>query len=266
MAMVEIEGTQVFYRVDGRGPGLVLVHGTGGDGESNWGHLVGRLAAHWTVVRPDYAGSGNTVDDGRGLSVEALAAQVVAAARAANVVPFDLVGFSLGASVAAFIAAQYPDDVRAVVLLAGFAAGTDSRMQMEFGLWRDLIGTDRRAMARLLLLTGFSPDFLRSLSTQQLEDNIEAIVTGNQWEGMGRQVELDLSLDVSEQAKRINKPTLVMGCTQDQMVPPAHARALAAAIPGARYVELDSGHLAPLERPDECLHQVVDFLRAIATG
>lgn len=260
--MVEIDRAKVSYRVDGHGPGLVLVHGTGGNGESNWGHLVGRLAADWTVVRPDYAGSGATADDGQPLSVPVLAAQVVGAARAAGAAPFDLAGFSLGASIAAYIAAEYPDDVRAVVLLAGFASGADSRMQLEFGLWRDLIRTDRRAMARLVLLTGFSPDFVRELTVQQIEENIDAIVSGNQWEGMARQVALDLSLDVSEQARRINKPTLVIGCTQDQMVPTAHARALAATIPGARYAELESGHLAPLEKPDEFVRLMTDFLRA----
>ncbi|KVS41306.1 thioesterase [Burkholderia vietnamiensis] len=262
MAVAEINHAKVSYQVDGHGPGLVLVHGTGGNGESNWGHLVERFATTWTVVRPDYAGSGATVDDGQPLSVPILAAQVVGAARAAGAVPFDMVGFSLGASVAAYVAAEYPDDLRALVLLAGFASGADSRMQLEFGLWRDLIHTDRRAMARLVLLTGFSPAFLQGLSVQQIEENIDDIVIGNQWEGMARQVALDLSLDVREQVKRINKPTLVIGCTQDHMVPTAHARALAATIPGAQYAELESGHLAPLERPDEFVQLVADFLRA----
>ncbi|WP_213992247.1 alpha/beta hydrolase [Sodalis sp. dw_96] len=261
MAIIEIAGAQVSYQVDGHGPGLVFVHGTGGDSQSNWGHLVERFSGQWTVVRPDYAGSGATVDDGQPLSLAALAAQVVGAARAAGALPFHLVGFSLGASIAAYIAAEYADEVRSVVLLAGFASGADGRMQLEFSLWRGLIRSDRRSMARLLLLTGFSPDFLRSLSQQQIEETVDAIISGNQWEGMGRQVELDLSLDVSEQVKRIAKPTLVIGCAHDYMVPPAHGRALAAAIPGARYAELDSGHLATLERPDEFTRLVTDFLR-----
>jgi len=260
MAVVDIEGVKVAYQVDGQGPGLVLVHGTGGDGTSNWGHLVERLGRHWTVVRPDYSGSGATVDDGRPLSVALLAAQVVEAARAAGAVPFDLVGFSLGAGVAAFIAAEYPADVRSVVLLAGFMSGADSRSQLEFGLWRDLIDGDRRALARLMLLTGFSPAFLRKLSVQQLEENVEALVANSAWQGMARQVALDLSMDVSEQVRHIAKPVLVIGCTQDQMVPPAHARALAEAIPGARYAELDSGHMAVFEQPEEFMRQVVEFL------
>jgi 3-oxoadipate enol-lactonase len=252
----------VAYHIDGQGPGLVLVHGTGGDSKSNWGHLVERFAASWTVVRPDYAGSGATLDAQEPLSAAALAAQVVAAAKAAGAVPFDLIGFSLGAGIAAYIAAEYPDLVRSIVLLAGFATGEDSRLKLQFELWRDLIRSDRWSLARLVLLTGFSPDFLSGLSPQQIEENVRSIVADNQWEGMARQVELNLILDVSGQVKRIAKPTLVIGCTHDHIVRPADARAMAAMIPGARYTELDSGHLAPLECPDEFVRLVTDFLRA----
>jgi len=109
------------------------------------------------VVRPDYSGSGATVDDGQPLSVEILAAQVVGAARAAGAVPFDLVGFSLGASLATYIAAEYPAEVRSVAVLAGFASGRNSRFKLQFGLWRDLIGGDVGALAKLMVLTGMSP-------------------------------------------------------------------------------------------------------------
>ena len=262
MAMVEVERAQVAYRVDGNGPGLVLVHGTGADSQSNWAHLVEQFTSDWTVVRPDYSGSGETQDHGGALTIEMLAEQVIAAANAATVAPFDLVGYSLGAAIVAYIAAEHPEQVRSVVLLAGAAKGSDSRLQLQFELWRDLIRTDRRALARVVLLTGFSPDFVTGWSRKQVDETIEMILTTNRWEGMARQVELDLKLDVSEQVKRIAKPTLVIGCTHDHMVPPSHARELASAIPGARYVEMQAGHLAPLECPDEFVQLVKDFLQA----
>lgn len=251
MNTVDAGGATVAYRVDGRGPGLVLVHGTGGNAETNWAQMVPALAADWTVVRPDYSGSGDTRDDGTPLSAERLATQVVAAAEAAGSVPFDLVGFSLGAAVATVIAADYPHLVRRVVLLGAFLSSADPRQKMQFGLWRDLIRTDRTAMARLVLVTGFSPSFLSKLGDAGIDETVMAIVTGNDWDGMARQVELDLHIDVGGHARRIDKPVLVVGCTHDHMVPPSEARTVAAAIPGARYAELDSGHLAPLERADE---------------
>lgn len=261
MPVVGVGDARVAYQVEGSGPGLVLVHGTGGNSQTNWSQLVGRLAESRTVVRPDYSGSGATIDNGGPLTVALLAAQVVAAAKDAEATPFDLVGFSLGATVATYIAAKYPDLVRSVVLLAGFVSSADARQTMQFELWRDLIRTDRRAMARFILITGFSPDFLSGLGNTAIGTAVDEIVANNNWEGMARQVELDLTIDVRDQARRIAKPALVIGCIHDHMVPPVHARELAALIPGSRYVEMATGHLAPLEKPDQFAGLVLDFLR-----
>jgi pimeloyl-ACP methyl ester carboxylesterase len=123
---VEVGKAEVAFRVDGAGPGLMLLHGAGGNSETNWGPVVGRLSERHTVVRPDYSGSGETIDDGRPLTVPMLAAQAVAAAKQAGAIPFDLVGFSLGAVVATYIAAEYADLVRSVILLAGSAASVNN--------------------------------------------------------------------------------------------------------------------------------------------
>jgi pimeloyl-ACP methyl ester carboxylesterase len=151
--------------------------------------------------------------------------------------------------------------VRSVILLAGFVSSQDARQKMQFELWRDLIRTDRQAMARFILITGFSPDFLSNLSGTAISEAIRDIVANNNWEGMARQVELDLTIDVRDRAQRITKPALVIGCTHDHMVPPAHAKELAALIPGARYREMTTGHLAPLEQPEALTELVLDFLR-----
>ena len=258
---VERNGVSIAYRVEGNGPGLVLVHGTGADGDTNWAALAADLARDWRVVRPDYAGSGQTRDGGGALTVAGLAAQVTAAAEAAGLERFDLVGFSLGAAVAATIAADRPERVRRLVLLGPLLSAADPRLQLEFRLWRDLIERDRATLARLIVLTGFSPAFVSQLGAEELDDLIGLILDGNDWEGMARQVELDLVLDVAAAARRIACPTLVVGQRLDHMVPVEQARAAAAAIPGARYAEIDTGHLGLLERPGEVAVLLRGFLR-----
>lgn len=260
MFFVEVDEAKVAFRIDGGGPGLLLLHGTGGSSETNWLPLVASLSRHRTVIRPDFSGSGETIDDGGPLTVSMLAAQAVAAARQGGVSPFDVVGFSLGSAVAIYIAAEYPDLVRSLTLIAGFADSSDTRHRLEMELWRDLIRTDHHAMARLLLLTGFSPDFLSGMDAAKVLQAVNEIVATNNWEGMARQVDLNLTLDVRDQARRIALPTLVIGCTHDHMVPPAHARGLLGIISEARYVEISTGHLAVLERPDEIAQSILDFL------
>jgi pimeloyl-ACP methyl ester carboxylesterase len=260
MPFVEVEQSKVAFKVDGTGPGLMLVHGTGGNSETNWGPMVATLAESRTVIRPNYSGSGDTIDDGMPLTVALLAAQAVAAAEEVGGTPFDLVGFSLGSAISIYITAEYPDLVRSVTLIAGLADSADPRFRLEMELWRDLIRTDRRAMARLLLLAGFSPDFLSQMDPQTILQTIEEIVEKNNWEGMARQIELNMTLDVRDQARRITKPALIIGCTHDQMVPPAHARGLNDMIPNTRYLEIETGHLATLERPAEIARSILYFL------
>jgi pimeloyl-ACP methyl ester carboxylesterase len=260
MPSVAINGALVSYRLDGSGPGMVLVHGTGGNSETNWAAMTEEFAKSHTVVRPDYSGSGDTTDQGGPLMLTQLAKQVAAAAEDAGAIPFDLVGFSLGAAVSIVVAAERPDLVRSLVLVSGFVSSADARQQAQFTLWRDLIRSDVHAMARLLLLSGFSPAFVSRMDHAQVADILEQIVRTMRWDGMARQVELDMEIDVTEYARRIHAPTLIVGCTQDQMVPIHHARAVADLIKGSRFVELDSGHVAPQERPEELAHLVRAFV------
>lgn len=259
MNKIAIENADVSYKVDGNGPGLVLVHGTGGSAENNWEHLVSALAENWTVVRPNYSGSGETIDTGGDLTAEETARQVVAAAKAAGAVPFDLVGFSLGSAISTVIAADYPHLVKRVVLLSPFLSNRDPRQKIQFELWRELIKEDRNALIRLILLTGFSPRFISELGHEGVSAIIDSFISEINWEGMTRQIELDISIDVQDAAIRISKPALIIGATHDHIAPSFHAKAVAATISGSRYVELDTGHLAHIERPDEFISLLKDF-------
>lgn len=261
---VEVRKARVAYRVDGSGPALVLVSGTGGDLHSNWDHLVAPLAGQRKVIRVDYSGSGQTQDGGGALTVEMLAEQVLAAARAGGAAAFDLLGYSLGAAVAAHIAAEHPRLVRSLVLLAPFVRGDEPRIRLQFDLWQQLIRMDPAAFARLVLLNGFSPAFLRGFDDKQINEWVELICRSNRWDGMLRQIELDARLDIGEQIRKIGRPTLVIGCSQDHIIGAEPARAMADAIPQARYAELDAGHMAPFERPAELLQLVDEFLAEAA--
>jgi 3-oxoadipate enol-lactonase len=59
-------------------------------------------------------------------------------------------------------------------------------------------------------------------------------------------------------------PTLVMVGAEDALTPPAQARAIADAIPGATLAVIPgAGHLPPVERPAETTRVLGDFLRSL---
>ena len=261
MQQTEVDGAVVSYRVDGEGPALVLVAGTGGNLNSNWDHLIPTLAATHRVLRVDYAGSsGGTRDAQEQLTVERLAGQVLGAADAAGMERFHLAGYSLGTALAMHIAANHPQRVDRLVLLAGFASGRDTRFALQAALWRDLIRHDPRSFAGLIVLTGLSPQVVSAFGEDELKAWIDAIHENNDWDGIRRQIDLDSRLDVTHLLAEIQAPTLSIGCTHDHMVPPHHARTLAETIPNATYAELSCGHLAPFEQPEAFARHLLGFI------
>jgi pimeloyl-ACP methyl ester carboxylesterase len=250
----------VSYRVDGgefatARPPLLLVHGTGADGEGHFGHLLGRFGDRM-IVRPDLSGSGSTVDGGGALSVGQLANEVVAVAASVSDGPVDIVGYSLGAVVAAAAAASFPGRVRRLVLVAGWLR-PDARQDLVLGLWRKLADLDPTAYAEFTATIGFSPGFLAHVGREGIANALAATVLTP---GTLRQLELNLRADISETVGAIVAPTLVIGCTQDQLIPVHHSRQLAAATPGSVYTEIDCGHLVLFEQPSALLAAVNSFL------
>jgi pimeloyl-ACP methyl ester carboxylesterase len=257
-----VGGARVAYAVDGARPGLVLIHGTGGSGEVYWGPLVDRFTDAWTVVRPDYAGSGSTVDDGAALTLEGLADQVAGAAAAAGLATFDVVGFSLGAAVAARLAADRPELVSGLVMLGGLVnAVGDARCQIQFALWERLCDADPELFARMALLTALSPAFVSSLTLEEAEEAV-AFGVRNRQPGTARQAALDRRIDLRSALGLIRARTLVIGQALDAVVPVEHARELHAGIDGAVYEEIATGHLGLLEQPDVVAKLIRDFLLA----
>jgi pimeloyl-ACP methyl ester carboxylesterase len=264
--VAQVGSARVAYTVAGSGPGLVLVHGTGGSGAIDWGPLLDRFTDAWTVVCPDYAGSGETVDDGGELTLAGLADQVAGAARAAGLESFDLVGFSLGAAVAAQLAADRPELVRGLVLLGGLVnAVDDARCQIQFALWERLCDADPDLFARLALLTVLSPSFVRALTLEEAEEAV-AFGVRNRQPGTARQAALDRRIDLRSSLGLIRARTLVVGQTLDAVTPVEHARELHAGIDGAQYAEIPTGHLGLLEQPDVVARTIRDFLLAGRAG
>jgi 3-oxoadipate enol-lactonase len=69
--------------------------------------------------------------------------------------------------------------------------------------------------------------------------------------------------DVLDSLVRIAIPTLVVAASADRLIPPAATRAIADAVPGARYVEIEgSGHMVVVEQPDALARSLDPFLNS----
>ncbi|MDX3187930.1 alpha/beta hydrolase [Streptomyces sp. MN03-5084-2B] len=246
----------VHYDRTGDGPALLLLHGTAASREQ-WEPLTAR-ANGCTVLAPDFPGSGLTTDSGGPITVEALAAQAEAVLDDAGFDTAHVVGHSLGGVVAAHLAGTRPDRVRSAILHAAWPA-TDVRQDAEFRYWLDLLETG--TFARMLPLMAFGPRYWEQAtaeSNEQLVKTLETVIQA----GADRQIEADRAVDLRSVLGRITAPVLVLGSAHDRIVTADQQRELVAAIPDARAAEIDAGHGAPAELPDEFARLVLDFVSA----
>jgi 3-oxoadipate enol-lactonase len=228
-------------------PFLVLLHGTTRFSE-DWSAVAGSLSENRVVIRPDYMNSKPSAGTAYTSTLAEAASRVLSAAATTSESPFDLVGYSLGAGVATFIAAEHPEAVRSLVLISGFAYGGDVWMKLQFNLWLDLLRTDRIALTRLLLLTGLSRDFVSKMGEHTMAASIHAFATSSDWETIQHAIRLDLNIDVRDHIRRIAAPTLLIMAKHDRILPEFYSQQLARLAVDVRRTEIDSGHLSFLEQ------------------
>jgi len=83
-------------------------------------------------------------------------------------------------------------------------------------------------------------------------------------EGLAAQAEAIGEFDAADRVAAIRCPTLVLSGTADALVPPEHARDLAARIRGSRLVLLErGGHDLIHENPDEVCGALLSFLSSV---
>lgn len=237
---------------------IVLVHGTSGSVQSHFGFLFPILAAKQRVIGVNWTPVGGESE----LELNDLAAQVSAVI--SQVAPgrkVILLGYSLGAVVAAVVAAQRVDLVERLILVAGWMR-TDMQQLLRNDVWLSLRNSavesgDDAALRAYSIFCAFGGPHLAA----QTRDSLEPAMKAMRFEAFGdAQMDLNRRIDITELAHTISVPTLVIGCTHDQMVPVRHQQALFGAIEDSRYAEIPTGHAVVFERPSELTHYVQRFV------
>ncbi|MEU2741345.1 alpha/beta hydrolase [Streptomyces sp. NPDC007095] len=245
--------------LDRPGPGLALAHGAGSSVAGTYGPILQGLAAHHTVVGIDYPGSGDTPRSTTPLQLDDLADQLVAAAVAEDLDTFALSGYSLGGPVAIRAAVRHPERVTALVLTATFPY-RDNRLSLALPIWRKLAESgDRELLAQYLTMMALGADALEAMPAEQLQQAI-GFTAASVADGTPEHAELAPRADVRDDLPHIKAPTLVISAIQDWFTSTRLHHQLVDTIPGVQLVEIPTGHLPMVERPEEWQNLITDFL------
>ena len=115
-ASAQVNGVRLHYRRAGQGPLVMLLHGWPQTGYC-WRHLIGPLAADYTVVAPDLRGYGRSDKPRDGYDKRSMAADVRALVAHLGFDRVALVAHDRGARVAHRYAVDAPDEVDALVVM-----------------------------------------------------------------------------------------------------------------------------------------------------
>jgi pimeloyl-ACP methyl ester carboxylesterase len=218
-----------------------------------WRHWIEHFTQYRQLVRYDERGNGLSDWDAADISFEAFVDDLAAVVDAAGLDTFDLFGVSQGCAVSIAYAVRHPERVRRLVLYGGYAAGWRKRASPEeiatreamLTLTRSGWGKNNPAFRQV-----FSTLFFPGAKHAEVEwfNELQRICVSPH--NAIRLQEAFSIIDVRQLLAQVRSPTLVLHTSRDAVVPFDAGRELAARIPGAQFVALDSeNHLLLEDEP-----------------
>lgn len=264
MPTVALDGVDLYYEEQGCGPSMLFIHGMCGDA-SVWRGQVERLSSHFRCV--SYDRRGHTRSRRGQASQRTVQADGDDAARlieALGLAPCILVGSSGGARVGLDVVLRYPGLLRGAVLSEppAFALDPSGGAELRAALRPRIEQAMTAGGARAAVDAFF--EYVCPGLWQRIDDGQRETYRANADELLP-----DLQMPTYEVSSRelasVAVLCLVVRGSRSLPVFRQIAGVLAEGIPGARLLELDSGHVTYAEQPDEFAQAVRTFADGLGT-
>ena len=264
MPTIPTRNARVQYWTTGAGPAVIMIQGAGVIGEG-WRPQIDALKGRYKVIWIDNRGIGQSVMTSGGLTLEDMASDVLAVAEAERTARFHLVGHSMGGLIAQQVALTAPARVLSLALLCTFFKGRQGAA-MSAGLLitalRSRVGT-RRMRRHAFVELVMTRDYLAAVDRDELCEGLKGLFgrdLADQPPIVMQQVRAMSKFDVSSKLAGLSgMPTLVVSAEHDRIARPDYGRALAAAIAGARFLEVKrAGHAVTIQ----CAPEINEILAA----
>jgi 3-oxoadipate enol-lactonase len=237
------------------GPTLLLIHPLGGDLHF-WDPLLPLLSSRIACLRCDLRSAGQSQRFGGPVTIEDHARDLERLRLHLGLGEVIPVGCAIGAMTAAVYAASQAGHCPALIM-----SNPTPKTQPEA---KQMLGE----RARLVTQEGMHsilPDAVDKAFQGQPRDSrytqyLERFARQDPG-GYAESILGVLDADITAHLESLRCPTLVVSAALDLLLPPRHAQAVHALVPGAQWEQIEqAAHFAPLQEPEKFAQLVLDFL------
>ncbi len=264
MPVVQANGIEMYYEVQGEGEPLVLIPYLAAD-QACYAFQVPEYAKHFTCYTVDLRGAGLSSKPAGDYSTYLLADDVAAFMQAAGIQSAHVSGLSLGAAVGMWLAARQPARVRSLSLHSAWDA-TDPFLRSVVETWR-IMARGLDSVTEMVIAGVFPWCFTPELYAARPEyiDSLADFVRSRPMppvDAFLRQSGAVLAHDASAVLGAIEAPTLITFGEHDAATSTRFAGPLSEGISGSELIVFANCAHAPIyEITDEFNRRTLDFLR-----
>ncbi len=264
MPVVQANGIDVFYEVQGDGEPLVLIPYLAAD-QACYAFQVAEYAKHFTCFTVDLRGAGLSGKPDGTYTSELLAAEIAAFMQATGLEQAHISGLSLGAATAMWLAAKHPARVRSLSLHSAWPA-TDPFLAVVVEGWRIMaqaLGSVTDMVIKGIFPWCFTPELYAA--RPEYIDSLADFVRSRPMppvDAFLRQSQAVLTHDARAALGSIQAPTLITFGRHDVVTSTRFAEPLTQAIPhGELFVFEDCAHAPIYENVEEFNRRTLEFLQ-----
>lgn len=239
-----VNGVNIYYREQGKGEPLLLLHGGMGTLES-WSHQAPEFSKRYRVITPDSRGQGRSTDGTGPLTYHDMAEDMIALMDKLQVKTAYIVGWSDGGNIGLDMAINHPDRVKALVAYG--ANGSIAGLQQSFVDYLTKASVDQlvKDMGSEYLAVSPRPEYLPIIANK----------VRNMWLKEPNFTKTDY--------EKIRAPSLILDGETEEFILPSHACEIAGQIANSRCLLLSGvGHFAMANDTRRFNQTVLQFLAA----
>lgn len=259
LSLVASDQVKLHVETAGSGDAVVLIPGLGGVG-SFWHPVRPALTDRFRTILIDHRGTGKSDKPLGPYRIARIAQDVLDVLDALQIQKAHLVGHSTGGVIAQHLALNAPSRVGRLVLSATWCQ-PDEHFRLLFETRLAVLEQSTPATyAHLSLLLGYPPGWFVGRDNEVAKITAAAAADTTPREIAAARIRMLIDDSTIPNPDRIMSEVLILGASDDAIVPFHHSAMLAGIIPGARLLRIDGGHFFPRVHPDKVGAALREFL------